>query len=230
MSTTLVALAGAGVAVGLPIAKKAADFAEKLLGKPCEVAGDMLADQLYYWQWCNRIRVLERAEKLLAAEGIEPTVVPPDFLLPLLDRAGYTADDALANMWAHLLASGVVGDGARHPGNFAVISQLSARDAVLLQLVFSKPLVTNHLRYFEWQLGDDLPEGFDEPNDLVISAINLESLSLIRPINNLWKLVPVPPSRRDEATGQRINVNLSLRGEMFCMAVLGEEKAGPYVE
>lgn len=88
-----------------PVVETGCDLIARLLGKPCDVVGNMLADQVYAWQWRNRIRIADKAQKILREVNVNPHVLPPGFLLPLLVAAGNTEEESLQDMWANLLAN-----------------------------------------------------------------------------------------------------------------------------
>lgn len=127
-------------ATGLALLKQALDLPEKILdlgcglvrdlvGEPVKVAGGMLGDQVYWWQWRNRVRIASRAAEIIERDGIARRIVPPSFLLPLLDDAGNVEDPDLQAMWARLLASGVAADEHQHPMWIKILAQMSAEDA-----------------------------------------------------------------------------------------------------
>src|SRR5688500_1372987 len=99
-------LAAAGASgMAKPLLDTGAKLIENLLGKPCSVAGEMLSDQLYFWQWKNRISIAAKAKAMLDNNKIAERVVPPTFLLPLLEAAGNVEDESLQDLWAKLLAA-----------------------------------------------------------------------------------------------------------------------------
>jgi hypothetical protein len=105
------------------------DLVRDLVGEPVKVAGGMLGDQVYWWQWRNRIRIANRAAEMMNKDGIARRIVPPSFLLPLLDAASNVDDPDLQEMWARLLASGVATDEHQHPMWVKILAQMSAEDA-----------------------------------------------------------------------------------------------------
>lgn len=116
-------------AVNPELAKSAVGLIDKLLGKPCEVAGAMIADQLYFWQWKNRIKIAEKAQKILKQKEIAAKVLPAGFLVPLLDAAGNVEDETLQDMWASLLVSGVENDQHQHPAFVSILRDCFKMDA-----------------------------------------------------------------------------------------------------
>ena len=118
-----------------PVIESGCRLIESLLGEPCKLAGNILADQIQAWQWTNRIRIAHRAKKLLEKDHLAPKFVPPDFLLPVLENAGNVSDPALQELWAQLLASAVADAKNQHPSFIHILRQLSKGEAVLLSLI-----------------------------------------------------------------------------------------------
>lgn len=91
--------------------------------------GGAIGDVFSWWRWRNRILIAHRAAVILERDRISRRVVPPAFLLPLLDEAGNAEDPDLREMWAQLLASGVEADAHQHPMWVRVLAQMSGEDA-----------------------------------------------------------------------------------------------------
>lgn len=125
-----------------------------LVGEPVKVVGAMLGDQVYWWQWRNRVRIANRAAEIMEKDGIARRIVPPSFLLPLLEAAGNVEDRDLSEMWARLLASGVAADEHQHPLWVKILAQMSAEDARALQQVCARtdargiPFVSDRDRFY----------------------------------------------------------------------------------
>lgn len=117
--------------LGRPV-ETACNLIESLLGKPFEVTGAVLADQVQMWQWRNRIRVAERAKVIMEQKGIAHRIIPPDFLLPLISKCGNTSDETLQEAWARLLSETVANEGLQHVGFIHVLNQLAPNDAKVL--------------------------------------------------------------------------------------------------
>lgn len=91
----------------------ACNLIESLLGESFAISGELLSDQIAYWQWQNRVRIAERASQIMCENRIATRVIPPEFLLPFLKECGDTADEALQEAWAQLLSSAVADESAR---------------------------------------------------------------------------------------------------------------------
>ena len=119
--------------VARPVVKKGVDLIESLLGEPCEIAGSMLADKLYMWQWMNRVKWAARAKEIMDKEGVATRVVPPGFILPLLEAAGNVDEPSVQEILARLLASGTADDRNQHPAFADIARRFSPADVRMLE-------------------------------------------------------------------------------------------------
>lgn len=135
---TAAAIIGSALAIGKPVIETGCKLIESLLGEPCKVAGAMLADQVYLWQWTNRIKIAHRAKELLNQNNVAEKVLPPGFLIPLLDKIGYVYQPALQKMWAGLLASACSDDETDETNLIFlnILSQISSSQAKIISLPF----------------------------------------------------------------------------------------------
>lgn len=131
------AVLGQAMDVARPVIDKACGLIETMLGEPCKVAGSMLSDQVYWWQWKNRLRIARRAAEILEHEKLATEVVPPDFLVPVLDAVGEVEDESLSEMWARLLVSGMHDEAHRQAMHIEILRKMSGRDAILFQRIAS---------------------------------------------------------------------------------------------
>jgi hypothetical protein len=116
-----------------PLMETGAKLLESLLGEPCKVSGQLLSDQIYWWQWRNRIRIGARAKQIMETRRIATKVVPSGFLLPLLDASGNVEQAELQELWANLIASAVEDSESAHPAFIETLKRMSIADARLLK-------------------------------------------------------------------------------------------------
>jgi len=140
--TTAMTILGGAIGVAKPVLEAGCRLLENVLGKPLKVAGGMLADQLYVWQWENRINFANRAQQLMDENGVAAKVLPRGFLIPLLEAAGNVDDPELQEMWARLLVSAVERD-ANHPAYVHLLRQLSPDEAIILNAPSPRRFVMN---------------------------------------------------------------------------------------
>lgn len=129
------ATAATAFAISKPLASLAGNFLEKHLDKPFEVASAILSDQMGMWQWQNRLRILAKAQKIVEQRGEAARQIAPSFLLPLLEKCGNIGSDDLETLWANLLANAVNESSAEHPAYLETLTQLSATEARILELL-----------------------------------------------------------------------------------------------
>jgi hypothetical protein len=115
-----------------PAIETASRLFGELFGKPCEVAGLTMADQLQFWQWQNRVAIAVKAEAIMKAHSIARRVLPTGFLLQFVRDSGDIADDNLQTAWANLLASATESDANDHVAFVHSLKQLSPIDAIVL--------------------------------------------------------------------------------------------------
>lgn len=115
--------------------KSTSRLLNSLLDKPMKQAGGALGDSVSFWRWTNRLRIAHRAEKIIQEDGLAKKILPPSFLMPLIEMAGDVEDPALQELWARLIASGAQDKKHQHPAFAKTLSQLSCSEALLLELI-----------------------------------------------------------------------------------------------
>ena len=175
----------AGVAT--PLVTTACNLIEKLAGRPCEVAGEMLTDQLILWQWQQRIRIFGRAEEIMKKESIAVRTIPTGFLVPLLEATGKVEDDEIQTLWSNFIASAAESESACETSYIETLRGMSCREARLLQSVATEELKVRSVvptPDAEEQF-TALPEeklqnfGFDDSDQFWASATRLQSLGVL---------------------------------------------------
>lgn len=104
-----------------------------LLQKPAKQAGGLISDSLNFWRWKNRLKIAHRAEEIIQKDELAKTILPPSFLMPLIEMAGDVEDPELQELWARLIASGTNDKKHQHPAFAKVLSQLCRTEATLLE-------------------------------------------------------------------------------------------------
>lgn len=132
MTNTVISVADACRELGKPIVETGCGLLKALLGRPFEVAGEMITDELYRWQWERRIEVLEKADRRIKQRGTEAKVLPKGFFLSYLQNAGEIELTELQDLWANLLASAVESEDAQHPAFVQILKQISVTEARIL--------------------------------------------------------------------------------------------------
>ena len=151
---------------------------ESLLGEPFKVGGAALADQIAYWQWTNRVSILERFERIRQERKLAVHILPPDFLLPFIRECGDTSDEQLQEAWARLLSAAVESDVNQHIGFVHVLRELSPTDAKVIQAIIK------HCPGFTEESDVDRTKRVEE----LAAYLNLPAASVRLSINNLHRL------------------------------------------
>jgi hypothetical protein len=176
--------------LGKPVVETACELIKNLLGKPCLAIGLLLEDTIYAWRWRNRIRIAHKASVIMQRDHVAAGVLPPGFLLPLLEKAGDVDDEDLQDIWARLLASGAESETHRHPAFVTVLHQLSHDDTTVLRLVSAQQVKISRPKgvpgKFTWSatVDLDLPKGIlSHDEDVAMCIDHLVGLGLLE-----WRL------------------------------------------
>jgi hypothetical protein len=118
----------------------AKEFLSKLAGPATEEIGLLLQDQVKLYRFKNQLRILAKAEAMLAKAGRTPNAVPFRTLLPILEAAASEDDESLYIKWAALLANSAAkpGSSASHPSFPRILSEIAPAEARFLDFLFSK--------------------------------------------------------------------------------------------
>jgi hypothetical protein len=120
--------------------KPVSDLIQSLFGPAATEAGLLLRDQVKHWRAKRTIRLFEHTKALLAEAKIQPTQVPLKILLPIIDNASIEDEDDLQDIWANLLANAADPRKSDEvvPTFLAILKELSSRDVMFLQALFSQ--------------------------------------------------------------------------------------------
>lgn len=165
-------------------------FLSKYVGGSLEQAMGIVEDKLKYLRWERQIRLIERANNLLAAKGLpQPTrKVPLQIAIPLIQGGSLEEDDWLQDRWAALLVNAA--DAASHieirRAFISVLEDLTPLDALLLEKIYSStatPDVESEIwtTFLPDHVALEKPnqENLRPPSHIEISLANLARLGLI---------------------------------------------------
>lgn len=116
---------------GLDIAK---GFVEKLINPSAEEMGLLLKDGIAKWRFANQVKTLVKAQNLCEKHGVNPQMISPKLLTPLLEYASLEDNEKLQDKWATLLANMV--DSEQNVENHVfpyLLSQVSIQEFELLE-------------------------------------------------------------------------------------------------
>jgi len=120
----------------------AINFLGKIAGPAAEESGLLLQDKIRFHRFQNQVKMLEKAQIMLEKAGVTPIAVPLKTLLPLLDGSALEEDEDLSTKWAALLANAATPNAPFiiYPSYPHILSQLSPRDAALLDVIYDLAL------------------------------------------------------------------------------------------
>ena len=119
---------------GIDIAK---GFVEKLIYPSAEEMGLLLKEGISKWRFNNQIKTLVKAKSICEKHGVNPKMISPNLLGPLLEYAGLEDNQKLHDKWATLLANMV--DSNQNVENHVfpyLLSQVSIQEFETLENTF----------------------------------------------------------------------------------------------
>lgn len=154
---------------GIDIAK---GFVEKLIYPTAEEMGLLLKDGISRWRFQNQIKTLVKAQSICEKHGVNPKIISPKLLCPLLEYAALEDNEKLQEKWATLLANMVDSDQNVENHVFPyLLSQVSIQEFEILE----NTLELKVLRAVA--LNQELEE-FMSTKDQLLSELNTEITQL----------------------------------------------------
>lgn len=112
-------------------------FIEKLIYPSAEELGLLFKDGIARWRFKNQIKTLLKTKEICEKHNINPKVVSPKLLYPLLEYASLEENDKLQDKWATLLSNMVDSDQNIENHVFPyLLSQLSIQEFEVLEDTF----------------------------------------------------------------------------------------------
>lgn len=129
--------------------RAAGGFIAKYISGPLEQGMGIFEDRLRYSRWERQIRLMRRADELLAELGLPaPTrAVPLKIAIPLLQAASIEEDDELQDRWATLLVNAANAQSKVDikRSYVAILEQLTPLETQILDVVYALPFdATQH--------------------------------------------------------------------------------------
>ncbi len=151
-------------------------FLAKLAGPATEELDFLLCDSEQIYRLKNQLRMLGKAQEILASSKTEPNAVPFRTLLPILEGAAVEDDGTLIAKWAALLANSAKGGNsfAAHPSLPKILAEL-----VPLDVRFIDHLAENGI--IRWQdFRKELSERLQASEDRIdLCCGNLSRMGLV---------------------------------------------------
>lgn len=189
-------------------------FVSKYFEGTLEQAIGIFEDKLKYMRWERQIRLMEKANNLLANRGITKLTkkIPLKLGIPLLEAASLEDDDYLQDLWVNLLvnASDIDSGIELQRSYIDILERLSPLEARLMNMLYSLP-------YEEYQhtpiRTEALPSGFINKEEMEPGVEPLPEVKLA--LANLTRLGCIAPSKTFGGGEHFSQVNLTFLGKMF---------------
>ena len=147
---------------GLDIAK---GFVEKLIYPSAEEMGLLLKDGIAKWRFSNQVKTLIKAQSICEKHGVNPQMISPKLLTPLLEYASLEDNEKLQDKWATLLAKMVDSDQNVENHVFPyLLSQVSIQEFELLEKTLN--IKIERVKSLNVELGEYLKEKDQTLTDL----------------------------------------------------------------
>lgn len=122
------------------------DFLERLVGSSIEEAGLLISDNIKLRRFKNQIKMLDKAQKIVAESNIGIKQISLKKIVPLLEYSSLEEEENLQDKWANLLVSFVNADQKYESTVFPyILSQLSSKEVIELDKLYetkiNKPLI-----------------------------------------------------------------------------------------
>ena len=167
--------------LGRPI-DTACKLIENILSIPSKKLGDLLGDQVSYWQWSNRLQIAERASAKLKEKGIKMRQLPLDFSVPFLKDCGNAENPDLQEWWAELLTSSIDQESYCHIAFVNTLRNMSPTDVKFLDALITIGHVEREGRIEEVAISSGL-----SLEQAKVSFHNLESMGFFTPTGRRLK-------------------------------------------
>lgn len=106
------------------------DFVEKFLGSSVEEAGLFMSDNIKLRRFKNQIKILAKAQKIVADSNINIKQISLKTLVPLLEYSSLEEEELLQDKWANLLVNYIDSQSKYESSIFPyILNQLSSAEA-----------------------------------------------------------------------------------------------------
>lgn len=114
-------------------------FLEKLTGAAIEETGLLFADNIKLIRFKNQLKILGKAQKIVADSGINIKQMSLKALVPLLEYSSLEDDETLQNKWTNLLVNFVDSNEKYESTIFPfILNQLSSDEVIELDDIYNK--------------------------------------------------------------------------------------------
>lgn len=139
----------------------------------------ILSDQVKLWRWSNQIEIIKKAQLKIKFSGLAKHQVPLKVLVPIIQNSSLEEDLNMQDKWSNMLANAATGKVEVSPNYAAILNELSALEASILQNIFDRVNTeSDYAKRREFQ--------FDALKLKSMLSIGEEKMDLI--IENLYRL------------------------------------------
>lgn len=180
------------VGKGIDAAREAGGFIAKYVAGPLEQGIGIFEDKLKYLRWKNQVRLMNRADEFLQAQGLSaPTrPVPLKLAIPLLQEGSLEDDPYMQDHWAQMLANAANSQSGVEVSRsyIDILSQLNPLEIRILDTVYSLPGLYMRTSVVTKDLPEKASLHSGSPNDIPsepsidvsLALANLDRLGCIR--------------------------------------------------
>lgn len=131
---TKIDISSTAIEKGIDLVK---DFIEKLIGSSIEEAGLFMSDNIKLRRFKNQIKILDKAQKIVAQSNINVKQLSLKALVPLLEYSSLEEDENLQEKWSNLLVNFVDSNERYESTIFPfILNQISTDELNLLELFY----------------------------------------------------------------------------------------------
>ena len=142
MSEAKLDITSTAVEKGIDLVK---GFVEKLVGASIEEVGLMWADNVKLRRFKNQIKILTKAQKIVAESGINVKQISLKTLVPLLEYSSLEDDETLQDKWTNLIVNFIDSNQKYESTIFPfILNQLSSKEVFILDDMYKNRLVNNY--------------------------------------------------------------------------------------
>jgi hypothetical protein len=114
-------------------------FLEKLTGPAIEETGLLFADNIKLIRFKNQLKIVGKAQKIVADSGINIKQISLKALVPLLEYSSLEDDETLQNKWTNLLVNFIDSDEKYESTIFPfILNQLSSDEVIELDDIYNR--------------------------------------------------------------------------------------------
>jgi hypothetical protein len=128
--------------------KSVGQFIARFIAGPLEQGMGIFEDRLKYMRWDRQLRLMKRAEEVIAERGYEmpSRAVPMKVAIPLFQGASMEEDDSLQDRWVNLLVNAAYVESGLEirRAYIEILAQMDSMEAQILDKIYTLPFAETH--------------------------------------------------------------------------------------